>query len=147
MKLDLVLVQSQHGGYLSPPQHQSITCYSVPQGKHKLDPIMRGSNDCLCIFGLDFQLYIADIIVLDAVCWGIKLNFAVLTQCLIEHARETMFSGKVLLWPAIRGAYSNQESAQPQRVYKVLLQLLLLPSVRYWAHPVKCKSHTMRKQG
>lgn len=38
---------------------------------------MRGSNDCLCIFGLDFQLYIADIIVLDAVRCGIKLNFSV----------------------------------------------------------------------
>lgn len=37
---------------------QSIICYSVPWGIHKLDPIMRGSNDCLCIFGLDFQLYI-----------------------------------------------------------------------------------------
>lgn len=38
---------------------------------------MRGSNDCLCIFGLDFQLYIADIIVPDAMCGGIKLNFSV----------------------------------------------------------------------
>lgn len=45
--------------------------FSVPWGSHKLDPIMRDCNDCLCIFSLDFQLYIADIIVLDAVCCGI----------------------------------------------------------------------------
>lgn len=62
---------------LSSPQYQSITCYSVPWGMHKLDPIIRGSNDCLSIFGLDFQLYIANIIVLDAVRCGIKLNFSV----------------------------------------------------------------------
>lgn len=46
--------------------YQSIIRCSIPRGAHKLDPIMRRSNDCLCIFGLDFQLYAADIIVLDA---------------------------------------------------------------------------------
>lgn len=63
--------------YLGSPQYQSIICFSVPWGIHKLDPIMRGSNDCLCIFGLDFQLYITDIIVLDVACCGIKFNFSV----------------------------------------------------------------------
>lgn len=72
---------------------------------------MRGSNDCLCIFGLDFQLYIADIIVLDAVRCGIKLNFSIKNGlCLIERAKEALFSGKVLLWPAFQQAYCNQES-------------------------------------
>lgn len=38
---------------------------------------MTSSNDCLCIFGLDFQLYITDIIVLDVACCGIKFSFSV----------------------------------------------------------------------
>lgn len=63
--------------YLGSPQYQSIICYSVPWGIHKLDPIMTSSNDCLCIFGLDFQLYITDIIVLDVACCGIKFSFSV----------------------------------------------------------------------
>lgn len=71
--------------YLASPQYQSIICYSVPWGIHKLDPIMRGSNDCLCIFGLDFQLYIADITAADAVCRGIKLNFSVKNSDSVSH--------------------------------------------------------------
>lgn len=75
---------------------------------------MRGSNDCLRIFGLDFQLYITDIIVPDVVCCGIKLNFSVKkkkwTLCLIEHAKEVLFCGKVLLWPTFKQAYLNHES-------------------------------------
>lgn len=63
---------------LTTAQSISLLCARpVPCGIHKLDRIMRGSNNCLCIFGLDFQLYIADIIVLVAVCGGIKLNFSV----------------------------------------------------------------------
>lgn len=57
--------------YISSPHYQSIICSSVPRGTHKLDPIMRRSDDCLCIFGLDFQLYMADITVLDVECRGI----------------------------------------------------------------------------
>lgn len=63
-----------HGAvqYISSPHYQSIICSSVPRGTHKLDPIMRRSNDCLCIFGLDFQLYMADITVLDVERRGIE---------------------------------------------------------------------------
>lgn len=77
--------------YVSSPQCQSIIC-SVPRGIHKLNPIMRGGNDCLCIFGLDFQLYVPDIIVLDVACCGIKLNFTVKNGlCLLELAKEVLF--------------------------------------------------------
>lgn len=51
-----------------------------PGGKENLDPIMRGSNDRLCIFGFDFQLCISDIIVLDTVLWGIELNGLVVIE-------------------------------------------------------------------
>lgn len=66
-----------HIQHVSSPQYQSIICYFVPWGIHKLDSIIRGSNDCLSIFGLDFQLCIADIIVWNAVRCGIKFNFSV----------------------------------------------------------------------
>lgn len=76
------------------PQYKSIICYSVPWGIHKLDPIMRGSNDCLCIFGLDFQLYIPDIIVLDAVRCGIKLNFSVKNGLFLSMQRRLRFQAR-----------------------------------------------------
>lgn len=76
---------------VSSPQYQSIIC-SVPWGIHKLDPIIRGGNDCLCIFGLDFQLYVPDITVQDVACCGIKLNFSVKNGlCLLELAKEALF--------------------------------------------------------
>lgn len=49
--------------YLTSPPRQSIIRCPAPWSKHKLVPVTRGSNNCLCIFGLDFQLWIADIIV------------------------------------------------------------------------------------
>lgn len=47
--------------------YQSIIRCSIPRGAHKLDPIMRRSNDCLCIFGLDFQLYAVILL-----CWMLR---------------------------------------------------------------------------
>lgn len=66
---------------------------------------MRGSNDCLCIFGLDFQLYIADIIVLDAVRCGIKLNFSVKNGVFLSMQRRLWFQAR-----SLQQAYSNNES-------------------------------------
>lgn len=71
---------------------------------------MRGSNDCLCIFCLDFQLYISDIIVLDAVCCGIKFNFSVKSGlCLIKHAEQAVCLGKVSGKANLQQVYWNPE--------------------------------------
>lgn len=95
IRQDLVHVHQAawRGGvqYISSPHYQSIICSSVPPGTHKLDPIMRRSNDCLCIFGLDFQLYMADIPVLDVERRGIRKKRIL---GLIAHAQGALFSGK-----------------------------------------------------
>lgn len=50
----------------------------------------------VCIFGVDFQLYIADIIVLGAEHCGVKLNFCVEMDS-VSYAKEALSLDKILL--------------------------------------------------
>lgn len=50
----------------------------------------------VCISGVDFQLYIADIIVLGAVQCGVKLNYCVEMDS-VSYAKEALSLDKILL--------------------------------------------------
>lgn len=49
----------------------------------------------VCIFGVDFQLYIADIIVLGAVQCGVKLNYCVEMDS-VSYAKEALSLDKLI---------------------------------------------------
>lgn len=101
---------------------------------------MRGSNDCLCIFGLDFQLYIADIIVLDAVRCGIKLNFSIKNglSVLLNMQRKYCFQARFYYGRASNRLIQIRNLCDHCWyiciIYKVPLWLLRLTSIRYWMH-------------